>query len=230
MVTLTQYGENKMKNINLLFALLGVVMLVLVGCSDNNGITNPLNNSAEILPQDNSVASMYMIDTPKGIAFPLWVDKETNVGTITIQNSKDYVYVTYQLDSGWSLKETNLQLAGNSNGIPISREGIPSPEQFMHSEMHESNVKGFTYMIPLGDYNFQINQEIAIAANAILVNEKNPVQKDQLVSAWGGDKRGPGPSWWRFMLYTLMENKNNGNPDKIDNIIVLDNDSNSTIQ
>lgn len=219
-----------MKHINILFVVLGIMMLVLVGCTDNSSITGPEKNAAQSLPVGETVATIKLADAPKAVAFPIMIDKTTSVGTISVQNTKDFIYITYLAEKDWAFKETNVHVASTIQGIPQSRDGLPSPQQFAHINRFQSEVKAYTTQIPLSDYNFQIGQQVILAINFALFNPENPEVRQQLITGWGGTKNGPGPEWWNVIPYTLMEEKNQGSGDKIDNIIVLDKNDDLIIQ
>lgn len=212
-----------MKHIKLFLIVLGIFMLVLVGCTDNNTITGPERSAASALTRDETVANIRLIDAPKAAAFPIMTDKATQVGTVSIQNDRNYIYITYMLDKDWTFREENIHVAANINGIPRSREGYPSPHQYAHQSSYSSGVRAHSTLIELSDYDFRIGQDVIIAANFVLENSENSVSRDSAVIAWGGNKTGPGPEWWNVITYTLAEERNPGSSDRRENVIVLDN-------
>ncbi len=210
--------------------VLGVLMLVLVGCTDNNTIIGPEKNEAQTLPSKETVASIKLIDAPKAVAYPIMIDKSTVVGNVSVLNTKDFIYINYLVDKDWVIKETNVHVAASIEGIPQSREGYPSPHQFAYRNTFGTAGKTQSMKIEMADHNFQIGQQVLIAINFGLLGLENMETRARLIMGWGGTKNGPGPEWWSVIPYTLMEEKNQGTGEKIDNVIVLDRNDNVIVQ
>ena len=199
-----------MKYTKLFFVVLGIVMLVLVGCTDKNMITGPERDAAKLGNANESVASIRLLNTQIAAEYPIWAGQNINAGTISVMNDDDYLYVTYNTVNGWMLAQTHVHVADNLNGIPRTKQGAPIPGQFDYSTNHNPVVNTYTYNIDLSQYNFQMGQEIIIAAHASLVNGNYPDGEYQQETGFGGNDPGPGPRWWYYIRYTLTDDDNGG--------------------
>lgn len=199
-----------MKHIKLFFVVLGILMLVLVGCSDNGLTTKPEESKADKAPLNETMHSIKLFNNQMASEYPIWAGQNINAGTVSIINDNNYIYVTYNTVNGWMLKETHVHVANNINGIPRTKQGIPIPGQFAYSMNHDPVINTYTYNIPLANYNFQMGQEIIIAAHAALVNGNYPYGEYQEETGWGGNEPGPGPRWWYYIRYTLIDHNPGG--------------------
>lgn len=197
-------------------------MLVLVGCSDSNTITGPGKDEFKGFPVVEDVVSIKEFSSSKAVSFPIMIDKDELVGTVSVQNDQDYLYLTFSALKDWAFAETNVHIAADLRGIPQSRDGYPSPHDYAYMDRHKDNVKAYTVKIPLSDHSFRMGQEIIIAANFMLMDTANISDKGKLVIGWGGSINGPGHDWWNYITYTLKPDKNSGGGDNINDIIVLD--------
>lgn len=209
-----------MKHINIFFVVLSLVMLILVGCSNSSNITGPEKNAAEISSLNETAASIKMVNNQKSMSFPIWTDKDINVGTVHVSNDKNFIYVTYEVIKGWTLQESNLHVADDIRGIPITRDGTPSPKQFAYRMMHKANLSSYTFQVPQANYGFGIGQEIVIAAHAVIISENYPFGKGDLLEVWAGNKIVHDKNPWYVIYYTLKESGNNGGGFKQENIFV----------
>lgn len=190
-----------MKHINIYFALISIVMLVLVGCTDNNSITKPYVETPQKIVTNEDVSTLKMVIPKNEVTYPLIVGKEMNVGSVSIMNDKEFFYVTYSTMKGWSIQETKLNFAPELKAIPVNEEGVPLLDNFAYTKMHNSYTNVYTYKISVGTSRFMKDQEVFFAANAILRNETNNSGKQLIEVAWGGIERGPGPNWWNYISY-----------------------------
>ncbi|AJG41527.1 hypothetical protein TRQ7_08730 [Thermotoga sp. RQ7] len=89
--------------------------------------------------------------------FSFWMGQSTDVGTVTIWNDSDFFYVKVELDEGWFLKETHLNIQTDEP------EGNQSPGQFPFKEEFDPPVKDYTYRVPL---SFLLQKSISRSGKA----------------------------------------------------------------
>ena len=97
-----------------------------------------------------------------------------SAGWIIVSNDKDNLYVTYQSDNGWSIKEIHLYV-GTIENIPSNNQKVPVPGQFPIKETFSPTVEMVTYEIPLKE----LTECPVIVAHAVVVKE------EQEETAWG---------------------------------------------
>lgn len=136
--------------------------------------------------------------------YPIWAGQNILIGTLSVYNDADYLYITYTLFDGWMLEETHVHVASDLSGIPCNRNGIPVPGQFAFGACHDPTVAVYTYAIEMEPWGFQYGDEVVVAAHAA-VNKWDEVSQEYLEeTAWGGDNPGPGPRWWFYALYVIQ--------------------------
>lgn len=77
----------------------------------------------------------------------LVTDAGINVGTVTVTNDANYIYVTYNTVNGYILASTKLY-AGAISSIPLNHGGNPQLGHFPYSAGHD-NIVSYTYQIPV---------------------------------------------------------------------------------
>ncbi len=208
-----------MKHINIYFALISIVMLVLVGCNDNNTITKPFVESPQKIVTNDDASAIKMALPKIEVTYPLIVGKEMVVGSVSILNDKDYFYVIYNTMKDWTIKETSLSFGSELKEIPMNEENVPLIDKFAYSQMHNAYAKVSYYKIPIGETKLMTGQEIFFAAYALLRNDASNSTKQPLEMAWGGVDRGPGQEWWNYIIYNFDLNFKDGGLVKEDSKI-----------
>jgi len=104
----------------------------------------------------------------------LYAGQDIEVGTVTVWNDAEYIYVHYELnqyaiDEGWYLTEIHVHVGEELGDFPLAgRWGNPVPGQFDYKEYFdlEDEVTEYTVEIDLGDWGF--GAELIIAAHAVI--------------------------------------------------------------
>jgi hypothetical protein len=177
--------------------MLGLVAIVMMGCQIKPNLTN--------LQETDPVMNIKAVTSNAPVSYPIWAGQNINVGTMDVSNDAQYLYVTYNVKNGWMLTETHLHVASTLAGIPKNKQGIPVPGQFQYATMHNPPVTTYTYNILLADHGFTLGQELFVAAHAVVVNGDYPSGIFQRETGWGGNTPGPGPRWWFYFNYTLVD-------------------------
>jgi hypothetical protein len=133
----------------------------------------------------------------------LYAGKNIPVGTVTVSNDADFLYVTYETTGGWKLKETHLAVADSVEGIPQTKKGNPKVGNFPYKAKHKK-VEEYTYKIEL---TWPSCTQLYIAAHAVVVNGK----KEE--TAWGYGEpcwgrrittRDKGGNWATYFKYKIL--------------------------
>ncbi|MHC4754271.1 MAG: hypothetical protein ACYTBP_03930 [Planctomycetota bacterium] len=137
----------------------------------------------------------------------LCAGQDIPVGTISVKNDANYLYVTYNTDGDWYLVETHLAVATDLNDIPQTKKGNPIPGRFADSNDHDPDdkVKTFTYTIDLSSLDGDV---VIIAAHAVVENVLTEEPLEILEeTAWGDGCEGtsfPGKNWATYFIYTVL--------------------------
>jgi hypothetical protein len=109
-------------------------------------------------------------------------------GTITVVDDQDLgtLTVTYQLNSGWYLKEAHLH-AGTVANIPSGNNGNPRPGLFAYKKTNiAAGTQSCTFVIPMSGLPTDV---ITLAAHASITGPSNQ-------TGWGqGTQINDGGSW-----------------------------------
>jgi hypothetical protein len=120
-----------------------------------------------------------------------------DVGSVTISNDTENVYVEYNVDADdWYLTEAHVAIADSLAGIP-QKNGNPTPGQFANKYEYDIGAMVTNpdpYVIPLGDYD--CDDELYIAAHAVVCKyDGECILQEE--TAWSGDEEdepSDGPS------------------------------------
>lgn len=103
---------------------------------------------------------------------PLIVDllagQTQDVGEVRVWNDGINLHVEYVVDlGGWHLVETHLAVGDSSGDIPQTKKGNPIPGKFdyKHPDIYDVTDE---YVVPLADFGFEADDNIAIAAHAVV--------------------------------------------------------------
>jgi len=123
----------------------------------------------------------------------LLAGKNIKVGTVSVWNDADNLYVKYETIGGWEMTETHLAVAATGDGIPQTKTHNPIPGQFPYSTKHDPAVTEFTYTIPLTG----LGTNPVIAAHAVVqkttVNNPAPYYASTVVDYLQGKKKDGTP-------------------------------------
>ncbi|MCD6551528.1 hypothetical protein [Thermotoga sp.] len=113
--------------------------------------------------------------------FSFWMGQNTDVGTVTIWNDSDFLYVKVELDEGWFLKETHL------NVLTDEPEGNQPPGQFPFKEEFDPPVKVYTHRVPLSflfQRSFSKSKKVSTEYYVLLHGVVTSGSEEE--TAWGG--------------------------------------------
>jgi hypothetical protein len=178
-----------MRFIPALLLLLALFAFMNAGCSNSGGMT-PTINPAEVRTAD------YVPDEFCGEATEviLLAGKNTEVGTVTVYNDENCLYVHYDVNAPWVITETHVAVSDTFAGLPQTKTGNPKVGNFPY-EMDEC--------IDLNQW--PIGTELFIAAHAVveMYGEGGELIKGE--TAWGkGDPFNVKGSWAMYFKYTTQ--------------------------
>lgn len=71
------------------------------------------------------------------------------VGSVTIENNEQYLYVTYQADENWLIVETHLDVATSPEALKQKRTGNAVPGRFSYKSLHAQGVTTVVHAVEL---------------------------------------------------------------------------------
>lgn len=128
----------------------------------------------------------------------LWAGQNIDVGTVSVWNDAENLYVKYEATDNWYFTETHLHVATALENIPQTKKGNPIPGHFDYPMEYDPPVQENTNVINLEDCGFEVGDNLYIAAHAV-------VQKDiQEETAWGAGDNFPGKNWAMYFTYVVQ--------------------------
>ncbi|CAK8723095.1 MAG: hypothetical protein CDV28_13721 [Candidatus Electronema aureum] len=149
----------------------------------------------------------------------LWAGQHINVGTVTVKNDAENVYVTYAIDTATQPSATfgtlHMWMGNDLSMLPGGGAKRPSPGQLpYHSGVDpypsSEGLTSYTFTVPLASINVTIAPEtcpnlpplyVVTHAEVRDVDDGSGSLSGQ--TAFGGDQPGSGKSWWFYGLYTI---------------------------
>jgi hypothetical protein len=141
---------------------------------------------------------------------------QTNVvGTVTVENDGDNIYVTYQLDDTAApdacFGTLHVWVGNDLTNVPANPQGIPVPGQFCQADggacFDASELRSHTFTIPwdqtgITDISEACDTTVYVVAHAEVDLDCTDENYDH-ETAFGGDQTGDGPRWWFYAAYTV---------------------------
>lgn len=136
--------------------------------------------------------------------------QHTDIGSIVVTADSSNLYVTYNTEGGWVLKETQLYV-GSLSAMPQTPTGNPKIGNFPYKTSHTSPTTSYTYTVPRS--NFAGASCVAIVPHAAtqLIGPNGEELKGE--TAWGaGTQLNTSGSWAMYFTYCFCNNnEDNGN-------------------
>jgi len=124
------------------------------------------------------------------VEFEYFAGQHISVGSLSVTNDEENLYITYNFDGDWHSGQTHLYV-GSLGNLPVNGTGNPIPGQFPYSEEHDPEIQSFTYTIPLAD----LDECYIIAAHAELTSEGENGE-DQTETGWSSGTEFPNATRW----------------------------------
>ena len=210
-------------SVGLFIASVLALPLVVAGCGGGDG---PFGLIGRFMPQAPSA----LIGIARGADFvcgepvvqELTAGQTIDIGSISISNDENFLYVKFETDDPWVLGTTHVHVGFHIDDVPKAANGQPIPGMFDYA--HERDVEGGEpavtedeYAIPFTDLGLESGEcdvQLFIWAHA----EAFQLDGDGVVTmeetAFGGDTPGDGtPRWFFLAEYTLQCCENGGGGD-----------------
>lgn len=174
-----------------LFTILALSLFVL-SCQKSSDLQSTDSRQPEInsfnIPAGYTVPSCI---TPVETA--IMAGQTINVGTVTVWNDDNNLYVHYLTTGDYKLKKTHLYV-GACSGIPVNNSGNPRIGQYPYQTTHgTTGVQSFTYTIPLGSLPSGC---LCVSSHAEIVAYNASGQQVFSQTGWGqGVQITDGGSW-----------------------------------
>ena len=171
-------------------------------------ITKPFVLLLIFLAMGTSVLEADNCDTPNLVT--LLAGRTINVGTVSVCNDEEYLYVKLSTTGGWVLSESHLAVENDFSNIPQTKKGNPKIGLFSLKAAHDQAVTVYTYMISLEEYGYKAEDMlyIAIHADVKLFNQQTG-ECIQQESAWGEGTEFPGMNWASYFSHTVISDQVN---------------------
>jgi hypothetical protein len=115
----------------------------------------------------------------------LMAGQHINIGSVTVNNDMNNLYVTYNTVENWYINELHLYV-GNLSGLPKTKSGNPIPGHFPYSKSFSNNTLSYTFVIPLSS----ISEDCyIIAAHSSVSQRDNSGSIIKSETAWGYGSR-----------------------------------------
>ena len=133
-----------MKKLYYLIVLTLILGLVLTGCS-------LLPNVGQVPATDQSGIT-YLMKHAENAPFEsiLFAGQNIDVGTMSVWNDEENLYITYDTTGGWEMTETHLAVAGSLPGIPQTKKGNPIPGKFPYQCCYDEDEGEWVFQIKEG--------------------------------------------------------------------------------
>lgn len=139
---------------------------------------------------------------------PLTAGQTINVGTVTVCNDANNIYVTYTLTySGATFGNLQMWAGNNLANVPSNQNGIPVPGQFCQALggacYDATGLTTYTFTIPFSSLNI-VDANAACGSQLYVVTHAEvqmPGGSHQ--TAFGGSNTGTGNRWWFYGTYAI---------------------------
>jgi hypothetical protein len=144
----------------------------------------------------------------------LYAGQDIDVGTVTVTNDADNLYVTFETSGDWWLQKTHLHVAETFTDIPQNNKGNPKIGNFAYQTTHDPRVQSYTYVIAKSSIGDGDIDSLVIAAHAEVVRivDGEVVQSE---TGWGdGDRFVDKGSWATYFSYSWQDCEGGPEGDK----------------
>ena len=190
--------------LTMLAALMGVLVLGWLFSCGEKVTETPTAPQGSTTSDFNSV-SLSKEGACGTTSWDLTAGQTIDVGSVTVENDADNLYVTYTLDyPGACFGTLHLWVGDDLANVPKTPKGIPIPGQFPY-HFDATGETEYTFTIPLTDVGIDLDAEcentLYVVPHAEVDLDCNP-ETNNNETAFGGDTPGGGPRWWFYGVYT----------------------------
>lgn len=201
-----------MKNMIKISLLMSLAAIFIAGCQ-----TNPTVPEQNVF--DTSINHAYAVGGEISQQ-PILNDRMQNVGSISVSNDARSMYITYSMDNGWLMEETDLQIIADNTRLPGIRLVLPVPLDYQYRTNHSPALKTFTYRIALAAHSLSAEDNIRIMASANLIKATasgNTLERESLFS---GSSQAIRSRWSADAKYTVKSAGTGGDGGLVTDLVI----------
>lgn len=131
---------------NLHVVVSAILLLAFVACEKT--VDDQITDEITIIQQRSVKTGQIDPCEVEQAYLQLFTKDNLDVGHVSIMNDGTNVYVTYFVDEGWFLKETNLFI-GKKEDIPLKKKGEPDKKKFPYVDKFDIPLTSYEYVIPI---------------------------------------------------------------------------------
>jgi hypothetical protein len=176
----------------LFYLCLGVITLTMVSCETENNSDSSVNNVAAKQNVVVSSTNESLPDFSPCVTTDLLAARRFDAGEFRVYFDAEKVYVEYQTNEDWFIRETRLYI-GDQVLTPVNRRGEPVPANYPMGGLHPDGEQNIVYSIS----KHLLPKCFSISANAQVYR----VQDGEIVlveTAWARGERFTQTSWGMF--------------------------------
>lgn len=188
--------------------MLAMITLLVLACQKENQ-TSPVTQNLELR------------NTCGTVSWDLFAGQYIDVGSLTVSNDADNLYVTYILDYqnpacpdgpvDAEFGTLHLWVGNDLTNVPTNKNGTPVPGQFCEADggacLDATGLTTYTFTIPFSDLNIvDVSQVCGTSLYVVAHAEVKLTDCAGNVSsetAFGGNTPGGGPRWWFYGGYAV---------------------------
>jgi hypothetical protein len=147
------------------------------------------------------------------VTWNLTAGQTMDVGSVSVTNDAENVYVTYTLDyPGATFGTLHLWVGNDLLNVPSNPEGTPVPGQFDKAlggaSFDATGLTSYTFTIPFADLSIiDVTQvcgtNLYVVPHAEVTVDANGDGELDNETAFGGDTPGSGRRWWFYGVYPI---------------------------
>lgn len=178
------------------------LFFILFNCNKDIDFTEDLlQNNLEVLITESS--DINSEDTEEHCTSVNLIAGQHHIaGVVTINIDGDYLIITYQANSDWTIDATHLHITNcEEGGFPLTGADNPKIGNFEYSSTHEDGTNTVVYSIPLSE----VTETYCFAAHA-------EVSGPSSETAWAEGTDFGGNSWAMY-IEGLLSDCDDGDDD-----------------
>ncbi|MFU8862139.1 MAG: hypothetical protein ACNA8K_17165 [Cyclonatronaceae bacterium] len=142
----------------------------------------------------------------------LWAGQTIDVGTVTISNDENFLYITYETTEDWVITETHYTVVSSLDDLPLNPSERPivgqfdkNPPHLGRSDVLDPPVSSVTYSFDLR--RIEIDPLLVVAHAVVAKIDEHGQITDETETAFGGDipvNVGQPRGWWYYGSYSIQ--------------------------
>jgi hypothetical protein len=135
----------------------------------------------------------------------LMAGQSIDAGDVSVWNDTENLYVKYETQNGWMLKQNHLAVGTALTDIPQTKgkKPVAIPGQFAYSNSFDPTAASYTYTIPLNSLDASYNDILYVATHAVVVKPLSDGTYQQ-ETGWGSGNKFGG-AWGMYFNYTIQQ-------------------------